>query len=188
MTIGSDYALSGIGGQIAQQLSTNFYSPNKGDFTAADCFATPATIAAGTCKTTTFQVTELNNTTGPSCNNGQGITSAQIGAWGCPGPSTAKACSASLPTVTVNGGVYACTPPDTVENPGAFEFDSSLVRSFRVRENQSVQFRWEVFNVINHVNLGGITGTSTNGSPTTFGLSTSAGAPRIMQFALKYTF
>jgi hypothetical protein len=175
VTLGTaDYALSGIGGQIAQQTSTNFYSPNKGNFTAAD-------------KLTSFQVSWLNNTPGAPCNNGQGITSNVIGAWGCPGPSTAKACTGSTPTVTVNGGVYACTPPDTVENPGAFEFDTALVRSFRVREGQAVQFRWEVFNVPNHVNLGPISGTSTS-TTGTFGLVTTAAPPRIMQFALKYSF
>lgn len=186
MTVGPDYAESGIGGQIAQQLSTNFYSARKGQFTSGNCG--PDAIAAGTCSTFKFQVSDLNNTQGTSCNNGQGLTATQIGAWGCPGPANATTCSGSTPTVTVNGGTYACTPPDTVENPGLFEFDMALARSFRIRESKTLQFRWEVFNVPNHVNLGNIGGASLTTSASTFGIITSAGAPRIMQFALKYVF
>jgi Carboxypeptidase regulatory-like domain len=186
VTVGPDYAESGIGGQIAQQLSTNFYSPAKGQFTSGNCG--PDAIAAGTCNAFKFQVAYLNNTQGAGCNNGQGLTATQIGAWGCPGPATATACSGSTPTVTVNGGTYACTPPDTVENPGLFEFDMALVRSFKIRESKSLQFRWEVFNVPNKVNLGTIGGASLTTSASSFGVISSAGAPRIMQFALKFVF
>jgi hypothetical protein len=191
VTLPVDYAESGIGGQIAQQLSTNFYSPAKGQFTAADCFVTATNLCKGPGQTgaTLFQVSELNNTAGTSCTNAQGITGiTQIGAWGCPGAATAKACSGAIPSVTVNGGTYSCTPPDTVENPGMFEFDTALVRGFKIRESQTLQVRWEVFNVGNHLNLGSIGGTTLGTAPANFGVSGSALSPRIMQFALKYVF
>ena len=59
---------------------------------------------------------------------------------------------------------------------------------------QAVQFRWEVFNVINHVNFASVpAGTNAVGLVTalnsaSFGQIQAAGDPRIMQFALKFTF
>ena len=73
-----------------------------------------------------------------------------------------------------------------IENPNFFEIDTGLVRNFKIRESQSIQFRWETFNIDNHVNLGA---PSTSFSSGTFGqISGAAGQPRIMQFALKYIF
>ena len=50
---------------------------------------------------------------------------------------------------------------------------------------QNVQFRWEVFNLINHVNFNAPI-TALNSA--SFGQIQTAGDPRIMQFALKFTF
>ena len=61
----------------------------------------------------------------------------------------------------------------------------ALTRTFRVSGAQNVQFRWEVFNVINHVNFNAPV-SSLNSA--TFGQILTAGDPRIMQFALKFTF
>ena len=48
-----------------------------------------------------------------------------------------------------------------------------------------VQFRWEVFNVVNHVNFNAPV-TALNSA--SFGQIQTAGDPRIMQFALKFTY
>ena len=50
---------------------------------------------------------------------------------------------------------------------------------------RSMQVRWEVFNVINHVNFNAPV-TALNSA--SFGQILTAGDPRIMQFALKFTF
>ena len=50
---------------------------------------------------------------------------------------------------------------------------------------QSVQLRWEVFSALNHVNFNASV-TSLNSG--TFGTIQTAGDPRIMQFALKFTY
>jgi hypothetical protein len=60
-----------------------------------------------------------------------------------------------------------------------------LTRRFQIREGQSVEFRAEAFNLPNHVNPNN---PSTVLSSQTFGKSTSALDPRIMQLALKYVF
>lgn len=62
-----------------------------------------------------------------------------------------------------------------------------MSREFRVREGQVIEFRAEAFNVTNSLRRGnpGTTSSNTN----TFGIITSsAGGPRILQFALKYAF
>ena len=57
--------------------------------------------------------------------------------------------------------------------------------SFQVRENQSLQLRFESFNLPNHVNPNNPVSTLTTG---TFGRIQTGDDPRIMQFAVKYVF
>ena len=59
-----------------------------------------------------------------------------------------------------------------------------MTRVFKLGE-QRLQFRWEIFNVINYVNLNAPV-TALNSA--SFGQIQSAGDPRIMQFALKFDF
>ncbi len=72
--------------------------------------------------------------------------------------------------------------------PGFWNLDTALLKTFKMpwSESQSLQIRWESFNLFNHNSFGlpavGITGT-------TFGsITTSASAPREMQFAVRYSF
>jgi hypothetical protein len=83
----------------------------------------------------------------------------------------------------------------SIAGPGAFTLDFGLFRLFPVREKQSVEFRWEVFNAPNIFRPGNpLPGTSPTtigtalNSPATFGKLQLAADPRIMQFALKYVF
>ena len=91
-------------------------------------------------------------------------------------------------------GTYSTLAPFTIVYPGNLQNDFALTRTFRIGTAQNVQFRWEVFNVINHVNFGSVpAGTNTAGLVTSlnsasFGQIQTAGDPRIMQFALKYGF
>ena len=75
--------------------------------------------------------------------------------------------------------------PLLIPNPGILQLDMSLQRVFRIREGQTLQFRGEAFNLPNHLNANAPT---LGLNSTTFGTITSAGDPRIMQFALKYLF
>ena len=72
-----------------------------------------------------------------------------------------------------------------LDAPGSHILDTGLMKNFYVTEFKYVQFRWEMFNAPNHVNLSG-PGT-TLGTPT-FGRITSAGAARQMQLALKFVY
>ncbi len=69
--------------------------------------------------------------------------------------------------------------------PGIFNIDTGLTRRFQVTEGQSLEFRAEAFNVLNHVNPNNPSNTMNS---QTFGRSTSAADPRIIQLALKYVF
>jgi carboxypeptidase family protein len=85
--------------------------------------------------------------------------------------------------------------------PGFWNMDSSLVKEFHLSEQRYFQFRWEMFNALNHQNLG-LPNTSfclppgPNGETDTvhqagcaFGQITNIQTdPRSMQFALKFYF
>jgi hypothetical protein len=84
-------------------------------------------------------------------------------------------------------GTYSTMRPLTILNPGTLQVDTALSRIFSIRgERQKIHFRWEVFNLPNHLNANA-PGTALNNA-STFGKITTAGDPRIMQLALKYVF
>jgi hypothetical protein len=82
-------------------------------------------------------------------------------------------------------GTYSSLAPFTIVNLSNLQNDFALTRTFKVFGAQSVQFRWEVFNVLNHVNFNPPV-TALNSA--SFGQILSAGEPRIMQFALKFAY
>lgn len=70
--------------------------------------------------------------------------------------------------------------------PRYMNFDVALFKHFYIGERQSIQFRVEGYNVFNHTQFGI---PDANRSSSTFGTFTSTlGAPRSLQVALKYQF
>jgi hypothetical protein len=66
-------------------------------------------------------------------------------------------------------------------------FDFSLARSFNYfGEGRSLEFRWEMFNIFNHAQFG--LPERNRASSSVGQISTLAGDPRVMQFALKFYF
>ena len=82
-------------------------------------------------------------------------------------------------------GTYSDLKPFSIVNPSRWQNDLAITRTFRVGSTQALQFRWEIFNVVNHVNYNPPT-TALNSA--NFGRILGAGDPRIMQFALKVDF
>jgi hypothetical protein len=101
------------------------------------------------------------------------------------------------------------TPFMSIFGPDYQNWDFSLMKNTRIKENYEVQFRWEVFNIFNHPNFRNpgqpmvftfrqqtpvpatcVVDSSTCSTP----LSTAGqifdvnGAPRQMQFGVKFTF
>ena len=100
-------------------------------------------------------------------------------------------------------GTYGNLGANNILAPGAIYINAGLTRTFKIRERQSIQFRFEAFNIPNHVNLGppnGLSGNGTaassNGFITTtaarnspnFGKILSSDDARILQGALKFVF
>jgi len=63
--------------------------------------------------------------------------------------------------------------------------DANLTRIFQIREHHRFELRFEFFNLLNRVNFNN---PVNNLRSATFGTIQSAGDPRILQFALKYSF
>jgi hypothetical protein len=87
----------------------------------------------------------------------------------------------NLPTEFGNSGIGIFL------GPGQHNWDLALTKLTKVREGQNVQFRAEFFNAFNHPNFANP--ALQRNTPGTFGTITSqAGNPRIIQFALRYSF
>ncbi len=79
-------------------------------------------------------------------------------------------------------GTFGNLGRNPIRGPGYVNFDFSLVKSFPVGERVHLQFRAEVFNAFNNVNLGLPVG---NLSAPNFAQITTAGDSRIFQLAMK---
>jgi Carboxypeptidase regulatory-like domain/TonB dependent receptor-like, beta-barrel len=93
-------------------------------------------------------------------------------------------------------GVLGNEGVNNLGGPGYFDVDVALSRRFPITERQSIEIRWETFNVENRVNfvnpgtagIAAVGTTNTQLGTSTFGMISSDVAPRIMQFAIKYAF
>jgi hypothetical protein len=117
-----------------------------------------------------------------------GIESRLGGTSGGPGWVNIGAfCTADLPVIG-NGTGYGNTGVGLLLGPGQFNFDTSLIKTTRIREKHTVQFRAEFFNFFNHPQFANPANLAVS-TASTFGQITSTSVnPRIMQFALKYNF
>ncbi len=105
-------------------------------------------------------------------------------------PNSAPNAQGAFPTLFGNSG------PGIILGPGQFNWDISLIKNTRIREQQSIQLRAEFFNTFNHPQFaapGGVGAINASAlqvsSPSNFGQITSTSVnPRVIQFALKYTF
>ena len=71
--------------------------------------------------------------------------------------------------------------------PGLEDWDFSVHKKISLSETKYLQFRGEIFNVFNRTNYSNPDGHYSDG-PTEFGKITTAGDPRLVQFALKLFF
>jgi len=94
-------------------------------------------------------------------------------------------------------GTYGNMGAGALRGPGAFVLNMALSRAFPIREKQTIEIRGEAFNLPNWTNVytpvANLTaqnfGQIVPTNPTAFGaLNQSNNDPRIMQFAVKYTF
>ncbi len=93
-------------------------------------------------------------------------------------------------------GAFGNVGRDTMVGPRIFNVDGSLIKDIRFMESKYLQFRWEMFNAINHPNWGDpntnfFSGRQTDGSYAPNGFGSIGGtrtSMRQMQFGLKLVF
>jgi hypothetical protein len=110
----------------------------------------------------------------------------------CPG---AKSCvnwlnngAFTVPVIGAAGTGFGNVVKGSLRGPGQSVWHAALARSFPLAGERSLQFRAEYFNILNHTLLNNPSTGTPIASSTTFGTITSAGDPRIAQFALKFVF
>ncbi|MCU1260734.1 MAG: Cna protein B-type domain protein, partial [Bryobacterales bacterium] len=101
------------------------------------------------------------------------------------GPKTAAQWFNTAAFTAPAPGYFGNSGTGIIRGPGLINFDVTLYKTFKVRENQNLEFRAEVFNVFNHTNF---TTVSTSFGAGNFGQVTAAADPRIMELALRYQF
>lgn len=82
---------------------------------------------------------------------------------------------------------------NNLRGPGYFGIDAGLAKVWEITEHQNVRFSWEAFNVTNtpRFDVGQLqyAGNNSMTSGPTFGeFGKTMGTPRVMQFALRYSF
>lgn len=104
-----------------------------------------------------------------------------------------KACQALSPNTpdaylspSVQSSPYGNGSINSLTGPHTSVFDFALMRDFDIREKAALQFRWEVFNLTNSVLFAQPDSTLADGGVGT--ITSLAGDPRIMQFALRLSF
>ena len=101
-------------------------------------------------------------------------------------------CAFSLPPTLSGGIAYGTLGRNTMRLPGLVQLDFTLKKDTRVGEGKNLEFRFEAYNFLNHVNLGnpGLSEFSTSGtltSSTVARIKTSS-VSRQIQLALRFTF
>lgn len=82
-------------------------------------------------------------------------------------------------------GNFGSSGRNIIVGPGFKSLNLGLHKNFGITENIKIQLRGEAFNVLNNVNLNP---PNNNRSSSDFGRITSAGDPRILQFAARFIF
>jgi Carboxypeptidase regulatory-like domain/TonB dependent receptor len=89
-------------------------------------------------------------------------------------------------------GQYGNCARNNLKGPHQVNIDFSAIKDFRIAERQALQFRMEMFNAPNHVELGSPSaswGSSNVAAPNSFGqIRGTLTSMRQIQFALKYNF
>ena len=72
--------------------------------------------------------------------------------------------------------------------PGTLNFDLALLKTVRLGESKTLQFRMETFNTFNHAQFFGPAAVDGGVDTNLFGQVVKVAQPRLMQVALKFTF
>lgn len=101
------------------------------------------------------------------------------------GPETVKQWFNTGAFAAPAAGFFGNAGPGSIRGPGTVNFDIALYKDFRLRERHTIEFRAELFNVLNHTNFSSV---QTSLGANNFGQVTAARDPRIAEGVLRYTF
>jgi hypothetical protein len=139
----------------------------------------PAVLSGKAPKTGSFIVAQSGGGTGPNLFQDPGITDPN-------NPNSAiNQFRAAFPGEAGDRNI--------LRGPGTFNVDMGLSKLWHTTESQTLKFTWEVFNVFNtpRFDVGTLQLNSNNylSSSTSFGnFSSTLSNPRVMEFALRYSF
>jgi hypothetical protein len=92
---------------------------------------------------------------------------------------------AAFPMVPTGSFALGNSGRNIVDGPGRIEANLTLFKNFVLIEKTNLQFRWEVFNVLNHANFG-VPITAVNAANAGSVVSSEPG--RLMQFGIRFTY
>lgn len=127
-----------------------------------------------------FTVTQSNN------NVGEGMTGLPNRIGDGEGEKTVDNWFDRSAFQAVPSGTFGNSSRNILRGPGWITFDMSLQRRFALASRTGVIVRWDVFNLFNRANFGLPERNISSGTVGT--ITTLAGDPRIMQFALRVEF
>ncbi len=151
--------------------------------------ATPTTVGDGSNWATNWEITANATQIGPVTTTVDKNAPAPVaGGKGAPNLFANPAAAFNQFTFTLPGN---SGDRNVLRTPGAFAINLSLSKEFylyTIHDNpHKLQFRWETFNLTNTAVMSGV--QLSVGSVSSFGQFTSQlGSPRVMQFALRYSF
>ncbi len=124
----------------------------------------------------------------PACQNVPGVNSEradQIGGAALANPTVQQWFNTAA--FSDPAGCYGTAPRNSVIGPGAFTINSGLSKTIQFGRDglRRVDFRWNLTNLLNHVNYSGL---STVLGSQTFGQITGASEMRSMQFTTRVNF
>jgi hypothetical protein len=141
---------------------------------------TPAVpISNARPKTGSFIVAQATGGTGPNVFKDPGITD----------PSNSNAAiNLFRPAYPGEGGLR-----NGLRGPGTFDIDTTLTKSWAIKEGQLVKFSWSMYNVTNSVRFDvgtmQLNGNDQLSASSSFGnFSSTLSNPRVMEFMLRYVF
>jgi hypothetical protein len=119
------------------------------------------------------------------------IDLSQLGVMPAITPSGALTNAAACPTCAT---LYGNAGVGIIPGPGQFNWDMSVLKTTKITEGQSLQFRAEFFNMFNHTQFSnpGSSGTAVSlvdvTNVTSRNIHDTSVNPRVIQFGLKYIF
>jgi hypothetical protein len=142
---------------------------------------TPAVpLSSARPKTGSFIVAQAGGGTGPNVFQDPGITDSST--------SPNAAINLFRPAYPGEGGLR-----NGLRGPGTFDIDTTVTKTWAIKESQLVKFSWSMFNVTNSarfdVGTMQLDGNNSISSSSSFGnFSSTLSNPRVMEFMLRYIF